>query len=108
MDFMKVAIANKPNEAFAKPNAPKRQVEVPVEQDMDSIPAAPPPSQEGGPEPDDQSAPDATPAPASVAPPTALPEAAPVGQQAPAPIVRMPPKPQKIRKHSPTVPEPPG
>jgi penicillin-binding protein 1A len=105
MDFMKVAVANKPNEAFAKPDAPKRQVEVPVEPDADSIPAAAPPSQEGEPAPDDQGPPDATPAPASVAPPAALPEAAPVGQQAPAPIVRMPPK---TRKHLPVVPQPPG
>jgi penicillin-binding protein 1A len=30
MDFMKAAIADKPDEAFAKPNAPKRQIDVPV------------------------------------------------------------------------------
>ena len=30
MDFMKVAVAGKPNESFAKPNAPKKQLELPV------------------------------------------------------------------------------
>ncbi len=30
MDFMKAAIADKPDEAFAKPNAPKKQIDVPV------------------------------------------------------------------------------
>jgi len=30
MDFMKVAVANKPNEQFSKPHAPKKQLDVPV------------------------------------------------------------------------------
>jgi penicillin-binding protein 1A len=30
MDFMKVAVADKPNEEFSKANAPKRQIEVPM------------------------------------------------------------------------------
>ncbi len=30
MDFMKVAIQDKPNEAFAKPNAPKKQIDMPA------------------------------------------------------------------------------
>ncbi len=30
MDFMKVAVADKPNEEFSKANAPKRQIEVPL------------------------------------------------------------------------------
>ncbi len=30
MDFMKAAIADKPDETFAKPNAPKKQIDVPV------------------------------------------------------------------------------
>ncbi len=33
MDFMKVALANKPNEAFSQPNAPKKQIEVPADLD---------------------------------------------------------------------------
>jgi penicillin-binding protein 1A len=31
MDFMKVAVADRPNEAFEKPNAPKKQIEAPVD-----------------------------------------------------------------------------
>jgi penicillin-binding protein 1A len=30
MDFMKVAIADKPNEDFAKANAPKKKIDVPI------------------------------------------------------------------------------
>jgi penicillin-binding protein 1A len=30
MDFMKVAVADKPNEQFSKPNAPKKQLDVPA------------------------------------------------------------------------------
>jgi penicillin-binding protein 1A len=30
MDFMKAALADKPDEAFAKPNAPKKQIDVPA------------------------------------------------------------------------------
>ena len=44
MDFMKVAIANKPNEAFARPNAPKREIEVTAAPGADAVRAAPPPS----------------------------------------------------------------
>ena len=44
MDFMKVAIANKPNEAFARPNAPKREIEVTAAPGADAVRAAPPTS----------------------------------------------------------------
>jgi len=36
MDFMKVVIADKPNEQFAKPNAPKKQLDVPVAPDSEA------------------------------------------------------------------------
>ncbi len=41
MDFMKAAIAGKPNESFAKPNAPKRQLEVPSPQTDEEMPKTP-------------------------------------------------------------------
>lgn len=44
MDFMKVAIAKTPNEVFSRPNAPKRQIEVPVEPDVEAVPAPVPPA----------------------------------------------------------------
>jgi penicillin-binding protein 1A len=43
MDFMKVAIADKPNEAFSTADAPKRQIEVPVTPPDAVIPAEKPP-----------------------------------------------------------------
>lgn len=78
MSFMKVAVADKPNEAFEKPNAPKKQIETPVDFSGE------------------------VPEPVQPAPPPVV-SAAPAGQaggedidnsgvtQAPAPIVRMPP-----------------
>ncbi len=47
VDFMKVAVADKPNEAFSKPNAPKKQIEVPADSDYGrSTPPPPPPPQD--------------------------------------------------------------
>jgi penicillin-binding protein 1A len=42
MDFMKVAIADKPNEEFSKANAPKRQIEVPISPPSELSPVAKP------------------------------------------------------------------
>jgi len=42
MDFMKVAIADKPNEQFSKPNAPKKQLDVPATP-VDQAPPKPKP-----------------------------------------------------------------
>ena len=67
MDFMKVAIANKPNEAFAPPNAPKRQVQVPVEPDTGTIPATAQPAPEDTPVPEDKGSPNTPPSPTTVA-----------------------------------------
>jgi penicillin-binding protein 1A len=63
IDFMKAAVAAKPNEEFAKPNAPKRKVDLPV----DTGGVVPKPAIDA--EPDDSDAP-ATPAPSPVAPET--------------------------------------
>jgi penicillin-binding protein 1A len=122
VDFMKVALANRPNEAFSRPNAPKRQIQVPVDPDPDAPPDAAPaetPAETPAPEPAPQPAvlepgelrlPND--APSSPAPSAAPP---PVSQQPPAPIVRMPPKaptttrpkPATAKKHPATTSPPP-
>ncbi|MGA7156415.1 MAG: PBP1A family penicillin-binding protein [Acidobacteriaceae bacterium] len=105
IQFMKAAIANKPNEAFSKANAPKRPIQVPSATDATS-PPGPPTST-----PVPTSA--ATPSPASVPQPESQPQSQPqpahlepgelrypIGtappptsepQSQPAPIVRVPP-----------------
>ncbi len=91
VDFMKVALANKPNEAFSTQNAPKKQIEVPADSDTDAAPTPPDADTDtdGGPqkspepailEPGEERMPNDEPA----APAT------PLRQQAPAPIVRIP------------------
>ncbi len=87
VDFMKVAVADKPNEAFSKPNAPKKQIEVPAESDADAAPA-PQPSQDTDTEDD---APKKGPEPAVLEPgELRLPNDAPASPPS-APIVRVPP-----------------
>jgi penicillin-binding protein 1A len=76
IDFMKAAVAAKPNEEFAKPNAPKRRVELPV----DTGGVVPKPAAEA--EPDDSDA------PAAAAPPPIAPEVMP--SDTPAPVAVMP------------------
>ncbi len=91
VDFMKVALANKPNEAFSTQNAPKKQIEVPADSDTDAAPTPPDADTDtdGGPqkspepailEPGEERMPNDEPA----APAT------PLRQQAPAPIARIP------------------
>ena len=97
MDFMKVAIADKPNEVFAHPNAPKREIEVATEPALDAVPAAPrlrPADQQ---EPDDAGAvvPEAQPASLPVARST-LPYDVGTKESAIAPIVRDAPKPRTV------------
>jgi penicillin-binding protein 1A len=85
VQFMKVALANRPNEAFSMPNAPKRRIQVPVEPDAEAGPAETPP-------PAPAVAPTSEPAPQpAVLEPgeLRLPNEAPA---LPAPIVRVPPK----------------
>jgi penicillin-binding protein 1A len=100
MDFMKVAVADKPNEAFAKPNAPKREIEVATGPAPDAVPAPKPPSIVDQEQPD---ADDAAPTPVSAALPN---EAAP-DNQVPAPIVRAAPKsPAATAPPNPALPKP--
>jgi penicillin-binding protein 1A len=73
VDFMKAAVAGKPNEEFAKPNAPKRTVDLPP-QPADAVKVAKPPADL---EPDDSDAP-------KTAKPLAIPDAMP--EDTPAPV----------------------
>jgi penicillin-binding protein 1A len=53
MDFMKVAIADKPNEEFAKANAPKKKIDVPITPAGEAMPAEKQdPEDDSGDEPD--------------------------------------------------------
>ncbi len=70
MDFMKVAIAGKDDEAFPTAGAPKKELAVPLTPAATPTKAAP----EDAPDPDD---PDATPKPAPVAPAPAAPAVVP-------------------------------
>jgi penicillin-binding protein 1A len=96
VDFMKVALANKPNEAFSMPNAPKRQLQVPTNTDTEAVPAPPPPPPDTEPDPESEKPPQpAVLEPGELRLPNDAPDtaAAPLRQQAPAPIVRVTPKP---------------
>ncbi len=65
IDFMRAAIANKPNESFSTAGAPRRSVDVPV------TPAAADSAKPDDQDPDDSSADTPVPAPAPVTPPPA-------------------------------------
>jgi penicillin-binding protein 1A len=71
MDFMKVAVAGKPNETFSRPNAPKREIEVPAVEDVAAVPAPKPAAEEQQPEAGDTDSSGSTPAPAAVPAPAA-------------------------------------
>ncbi len=117
VDFMKVALANKPNEAFSMPNAPKRQIQVPVDSDTETAPAPTPP-----PAPETKSAPQpAVLEPGELRLPNDAPSL-PAPSKPPVPIVRMPsattrpraatptatpPKPAAGKKHPPATNSPP-
>jgi penicillin-binding protein 1A len=98
MDFMKAAVADKPNESFAKPNAPKKQLELPQESPEEVLPK-PPKEDNGDDTPDTDDAPaaktqDAEPQDAAPAPQTPKPSA-PVQNTRPqaAPPAAAPPSP---------------
>ncbi len=67
IDFMKVAIAGKPNENFAQPNAPKRELEVATEPAPEAVPQ-PTHDEPSDPAEPDASTPAAQPAAPSIAP----------------------------------------
>jgi penicillin-binding protein 1A len=110
VDFMKVALANRPNEEFSMPNAPKKQIQVPADLDTEEAPPPPPPP----PDSDTEPAPEKAPEPAVLQPgELRLPNDAPVTpepaarQQTPAPIVHVAPagpatagpKPSAVKQH---------
>jgi penicillin-binding protein 1A len=120
VDFMKVALADKPNEAFSAQNAPKKQIQVPADADTDA-PPPPPPSPDTDPDTDQEPLHKA-PEPAILEPgeqrlpndEPAIP-VPPPHQQAPAPIVRVPqppptthPKSVPLKKHPATSTPPPN
>ncbi len=66
MDFMRAAVADKPNEEFAKPDAPKRKIDVPVDPDDQALPVQRPAAQDDPSSQDDMDNSGSTPAPAPV------------------------------------------
>lgn len=90
MDFMKAAIAGKPDETFARPNAPKKKLEVTPVDNEDALPKSPKPDDSDSPDDnDDQPAAPATPAPSpQPAPQPAMPDTLP--DDSAAPIFRQP------------------
>ena len=89
MDFMKVAVAANPNEAFSRPDAPKRTIEVPVQTDSDAILVPKPPAVMEQPDKPDGETKPVSPAQRLVAPERLLVDTAP-GWKAPAFTARMP------------------
>jgi penicillin-binding protein 1A len=88
IDFMKVALADRPNEAFSTPNAPKKQIQVPADSDTEATPAPPLPQQDSDAD-TDQEPPQKAPEPAVLEPgELRLPQDMPAS---PAPVVRVPP-----------------
>ena len=89
MDFMKVAVADKPNEQFAKYEAPRKQLDIPVAPDADQLPPKPAKTDDDTDTDDDSDKPAPKPAPAAPAAPPA--DAAPDDEAAPAKTVTVPP-----------------
>jgi penicillin-binding protein 1A len=86
MDFMKVAVADRPNEQFSRANAPKRRLEVamtPPDQ------RAAPPAADNGDESDDATPPPPPPQ-SAVPPPAPVNQALPNDEGAPAPGPQLP------------------
>jgi penicillin-binding protein 1A len=88
MDFMKAAVADKPIEEFAKPNAPKRKIEVQTDTD-DAVTAAPKAAAEDQPEGQDIDSSGATGA-GYTAPPAPI-QRAPAPAKTTAPVAAPPP-----------------
>jgi len=99
MAFMKVAVADKPDEEFSKANAPKRQIDVPAASDDDALPPPKPAAQpeEAPPDGDNIDSTGYTPTPAPI-------------QRAPAPAAAPPPLPATMPNDTagPAKPAPPN
>ena len=124
IDFMKVALADRPNAAFSMPNAPKKQIQVPADSETEAAPTPPPPAQDSDSDTEQETPPKA--AEPAVLEPGALrlPNDAPASptpparQQPAAPIVRVPtpgptapgtarPKPAPVKKNPAATQNPP-
>ena len=100
VQFMKVALADRPNEAFSTPDAPKKQIQLPVDTAGEAAPPpATPPAADTEPEAEPAPAPQRAPEPAVLEPgELRLPNDAPAFPeprrlQTPAPVVRVTPAP---------------
>jgi penicillin-binding protein 1A len=89
MDFMKVAVADRPNEQFSRANAPKRKLEVAVTPPDQPAPA-PAPAADNGDESDDAVQPPPPPPQNAVPPPAPLNQALPNDEGAPGPGPQLP------------------
>ena len=124
VDFMKVALADRPNEAFSTANAPKKQIQVPVDSDTEAAPAPPPPAPDGDNDTDDEKPKAPEPAvlepgeqrlpndaPASTPPPAHEQPAAPIvrvpASAPPAPGTPRPKKPAPVKKNPAATQSPP-
>jgi penicillin-binding protein 1A len=87
MDFMKVAIVGKPDEQFAKYEAPRKQLDVSVASPADQLPPRPAKTDDDTDEDSDKP----TPAPAPAAPVVPPTDAVPNDEAAPAKTVAAPP-----------------
>jgi penicillin-binding protein 1A len=87
MNFMKVAVADRPNEQFSRANAPKRKLEVAITP-PDQQPAAP--ATDNGDENDDASPPPPPPPQNAVPPPAPVNQALPNDEGAPGPGPELP------------------
>jgi penicillin-binding protein 1A len=87
MDFMKVALADRPNEQFSRANAPKRKLEVAITPPGQEAPA---PTADKGDEADDNPAPPPPPPQNAVPPAVPANGAAPNDEPAPAPGPQLP------------------
>ena len=106
MDFMKVAIANKPNETFSRPNAPQRAIDVAAQPDLEAAPPFAPPR----PKPHEQQSDTSDTIPYTPEPPpmvpnalpqdmgTAKPSIEPVARAVPGRHTAVHPKPSKLKK----------
>jgi penicillin-binding protein 1A len=95
MAFMKVALADRPNEEFSRPNAPKKAIDLPLQPSLEAEPASKP----APPDEDNDGSGVSAPAPAAAPVPPPVPNVLPNDEAAPAPA-KSPTKPP-----SPTAPQ---
>ncbi len=85
MDFMKVAVADRPNEQFSRANAPKKKLDVAITPPDQQQAAPPPPATDDNDDSNDALKPPPPPPQSALPPPPPPNEAAPDDEAAPAP-----------------------